>query len=56
LRCAECDAELSIPTDVIQGEVVSCKECSATYELVREQNGGLFTLRPAEIEGEDWGE
>jgi len=56
LKCTECDAELSIPSDAIQGEIVTCKECSASYELAREQSGGLFTLRPAEIEGEDWGE
>ncbi|HXW37792.1 MAG TPA: lysine biosynthesis protein LysW [Nitrososphaerales archaeon] len=56
LNCLECDAELSVPTDAIQGEVVTCRECNAAYELVREQNGTLFTLRPAELEQEDWGE
>jgi alpha-aminoadipate carrier protein LysW len=55
LNCTECDAELSVPADAIQGEILTCKDCSATYELVRE-SGGLFTLRPAELEEEDWGE
>ncbi len=56
MNCLECDAVLSVPADAIQGEIVACKECDASYELVREQNGTLFTLRPAELEGEDWGE
>ena len=56
MNCSECDAELTVPADAIQGEVVTCKECSATYELIREQAGSLFTLRPAELEEEDWGE
>jgi len=55
LKCIECDAELSVPSDAIQGEILTCKDCSATYELVRE-SGGLFTLRTAELEEEDWGE
>ena len=57
LNCLECDAELTVPADAIQGEVVTCKDCGATYELVKDQsNPGLFTLRPAELEEEDWGE
>jgi len=51
----ECDAPVAIPTDAIQGEIVSCKECGTSFELVREQSG-LFTLRQAELEEEDWGE
>jgi alpha-aminoadipate carrier protein LysW len=56
LKCTECDAELSVPSDAIQGEILTCRDCGATYELVREQSGSLFTLRPAELEEEDWGE
>ena len=56
LNCAECDAQLTIPEDAIQGEIVTCKDCGGTYELVKEQQGGLFTLRAAELEEEDWGE
>ena len=55
MNCTECDAELSVPADAIQGEILTCKDCSAIYELVRE-SGGLFTLRAAELEEEDWGE
>ncbi len=56
LNCLECDADLAVPNDAIQGEIVTCRDCNATYELVREQSGSLFTLRQAELEQEDWGE
>jgi alpha-aminoadipate/glutamate carrier protein LysW len=56
MNCLECDAQLTIPSDAIQGEIVSCKECGSSFELVKVQSGGLFTLRSAELEEEDWGE
>lgn len=56
MNCLECDAELVPPLDAIQGEIVSCKECGTSFELVRQQSPSLFTLRPAELEEEDWGE
>ena len=56
MNCMECDAPVTIPADAIQGEIVSCRECGTSFELVREQSGGLFTLRQAELEEEDWGE
>ncbi len=56
LNCSECDGALAVPSDAIQGEIVSCRDCGASYELVRGLNSELFTLRPAELEEEDWGE
>lgn len=56
MNCPECDAQLTVPGDAIQGEIVTCRDCSSAYELVGEQNGSLFVLRPAELEQEDWGE
>jgi alpha-aminoadipate/glutamate carrier protein LysW len=56
VNCLECDAQLAIPSDAIQGEIVSCRDCGTSFELAREQSGSLFTLRPAELEEEDWGE
>jgi alpha-aminoadipate/glutamate carrier protein LysW len=56
VNCVECDAQLAIPSDAIQGEIISCKDCGASFELVKEQSGNMFTLRPAELEEEDWGE
>jgi len=56
LICDECGAELAVPEDAIQGEVIACRDCSTSYELVKADGAGLFTLRPAELEEEDWGE
>jgi len=56
MNCIECDAQVAIPADAIQGEIVSCRDCGTSFELVREQSGSLFALRPAELEEEDWGE
>jgi alpha-aminoadipate carrier protein LysW len=54
-KCAECDAGISVPNDAIAGEIVSCKDCGAEYE-VAEINGGAAMLKPAEQVEEDWGE
>ncbi|HUI85892.1 MAG TPA: alpha-aminoadipate/glutamate carrier protein LysW/ArgW [Nitrososphaerales archaeon] len=54
-KCAECDAGVAIPSDAIVGEIVSCKECGAEYE-VTELNGDMAMLKPAEQVEEDWGE
>lgn len=54
-KCPECDGELDIPDDVISGEIVSCPDCGMDFE-VRIEKGGEIELKPAEIEGEDWGE
>jgi alpha-aminoadipate carrier protein LysW len=56
MNCLECDAALSIPADAIQGEIVSCKDCGASYELIKDDSTGLLSIRPAELEEEDWGE
>lgn len=56
MNCLECDAQVSLPSDAIQGEIVSCKDCGASFELKREPSGTLFSLQPAELEEEDWGE
>jgi len=56
MNCLECDAALSIPADAIQGEIVSCKDCGASYELAKDNSTGLLSIRPAELEEEDWGE
>jgi len=54
-KCPECDADLDIPEDVINGEIVSCPDCGTDFEVVLKDNGEV-ELKPAEIEGEDWGE
>jgi alpha-aminoadipate/glutamate carrier protein LysW len=56
MNCPECDGALVVPSDAIQGEIISCKDCGASYELTKDQNSGLFSIRPAQLEEEDWGE
>ncbi len=54
-KCAECDAGIVVPEDAIRGELVSCKDCGAEYE-VTELKGGTVLLKPADSVEEDWGE
>jgi alpha-aminoadipate carrier protein LysW len=56
MNCLECDAALIIPADAIQGEIVSCKDCGASFELIKDTSTGLLSIRAAELEEEDWGE
>lgn len=54
LKCIECDGEMNIPTDFMDGEIVGCPDCGASYEVFREN--GVVKIKQAEVEGEDWGE
>ena len=35
MNCPECDANLNIPDDAAVGEIVSCADCGADYEIAR---------------------
>ena len=39
VKCEECDAEIKIPEDSIEGEIVSCPDCGSSYELVKIEGG-----------------
>lgn len=54
-KCVECDAGVAIPADAIIGEIVSCKECGAEYEVADFKDSTVM-LKPAEQVEEDWGE
>lgn len=54
LLCPECDAELPIPADSVQGEIVACPDCGQSYEL--QNSDGTISLQVAESIGEDWGQ
>jgi len=54
VKCPECDAEIKIPSDSIEGEIVTCPDCGASYELVKYGEG--FDIKPAQVVGEDWGQ
>lgn len=52
-ECPECGADVSLPDDVMEGEIVQCAECGMELEVV--------SLDPPELdlapeEEEDWGE
>ena len=54
-KCPECDAALSIPDDASVGEIISCPDCGADYEIAKRSETGV-ELKQAESIGEDWGE
>ncbi len=52
--CKDCDASISIPDDVAEGEIIGCGDCGLDY-IVKNDNG-CITIQELAIEGEDWGE
>jgi len=54
-KCPDCDVELEIPEDVMQGEILSCPSCGLELE-VKQIQGESVELQELGIEGEDWGE
>ena len=46
-NCPECDAEITIPEDAVDGEIVTCAECGASFELAKGSDG--FELKPAQL-------
>tara|TARA_B100001146_G_scaffold56047_1_gene49215 strand:+ start:1216 stop:1395 length:180 start_codon:yes stop_codon:yes gene_type:complete len=55
MKCPECDADLNIPDDAAVGEIVSCVDCGADYEISK-KDGPAIEIKKAETVGEDWGE
>ena len=51
--CPECNSNVSLPTDAVQGEILDCPDCGIELEIVNPSSG---ELRVADVEGEDWGE
>ena len=49
-NCPECDANIAIPEDAVEGEIVTCPDCGASFELVKTSEG--FELKPAQTVGE----
>jgi alpha-aminoadipate carrier protein LysW len=54
-KCLECDADMDIPDDLIDGEIISCSDSGIHFEVNIKENQEI-ELKPAEIEGADWGE
>ncbi|MEM1538619.1 MAG: alpha-aminoadipate/glutamate carrier protein LysW/ArgW [Candidatus Nezhaarchaeales archaeon] len=55
VKCPECDGEINVPEDVVVGEIISCPDCGREYEVYEVSPNGV-SIRPAEVEGEDWGQ
>ena len=53
MNCPECDAQLTLPTDVIEGEIVPCQDCGAELEVI---SVAPLELALAPMVEEDWGE
>ncbi|MEM0111827.1 MAG: lysine biosynthesis protein LysW [Candidatus Bathyarchaeia archaeon] len=54
-KCPDCDSNLEISGDVVEGEILSCPCCGLELEVVK-VNGDSVELQELVIEGEDWGE
>jgi alpha-aminoadipate/glutamate carrier protein LysW len=54
-ECQECGAAISIPEDAVKGEIITCPDCGAEYEIASKTENGV-ELKPAETVGEDWGQ
>lgn len=54
-KCPDCDSNLEISEDVVEGEILSCPCCGLELEVVK-VNGDSVELQELVIEGEDWGE
>lgn len=51
--CPECDADVRLPADAMENELIVCPECAAELEII--------SLNPPQLERapeveEDWGE
>ena len=51
--CPECDADISLSADTLEGEIIQCPDCGAELE-VRSVDPPVLELAPEEEE--DWGE
>ena len=54
-KCLECEAPVRIESDAVVGEIVTCPDCGADYEVASLENGTV-TIKKAESVKEDWGE
>jgi alpha-aminoadipate/glutamate carrier protein LysW len=51
--CPECEAEVQLESDVLQGEIVVCPDCGVDLEVM---STNPIQLELAPMEEEDWGE
>lgn len=54
-NCPECAADVQVPDDALEGEIVNCPDCGLDLEVVK-TDGSNIVLKPVEELKEDWGE
>ena len=52
-ECPECAADVTLPEDAMEGEIVQCADCGVELEVVKLDPPTLELAPEAE---EDWGE
>ena len=52
-KCPECDADVTVGSDAVKGEIVACPDCGAELEVTAVSP---VTLALAPVAEEDWGE
>lgn len=55
IECKDCGAEISAPDDAVVGEILTCPDCGADFEIAS-KTAESVELKPAESIGEDWGQ
>jgi alpha-aminoadipate/glutamate carrier protein LysW len=55
VECKDCGAEIDAAQDVMVGEIITCPDCGADFEIVLKK-GESIEVKPAETVGEDWGQ
>jgi alpha-aminoadipate/glutamate carrier protein LysW len=55
VKCLECEANVHVEDDAVVGEIITCQDCGADYE-VSSLNNSTVTIKAAESVKEDWGE
>ena len=54
-KCPDCSADVRIPEDAIDGEIVVCQDCGLELQVKKDQ-AGKAELAELTKEREDWGE
>ncbi len=53
-KCTDCEAEIEVPDDAVEGEIITCPDCGLDLEVQLTPQGR--SVKPLSVEKEDWGE
>jgi hypothetical protein len=54
-ECKDCGANIEVPLDFQNDEIIGCVDCGLDY-IIKLDASGLILIQELTIEGEDWGE